>query len=239
MSYTTITNVAGIFPTWVRGTPQQKPSDALVQQYIDDAAGEIDAVLNRRFATAMATASSFTAWLATLPVASTLWQASTPYALNALVLDANGNPQQVTTAGTSGAAQPAWSTVPGGSTTDGPVVWKNVASDPSHILEKINRYGAAAQLGETLATFGVASARELGKNFRDGYLDLLNELDARDARGHPLPSGRYDKQFDSVARTETPRPAFQAVAGGDQDPKQTPVDVGLSNVFGKFDKRGK
>jgi hypothetical protein len=168
-----------MFPTWVRGTAQQKPSDTFVQQYLDDVAGEINAVLNRRFATAISTASSFSAWIAALPL------------------------------------------------------------DASNILEKINRYGAAAQLGEALATFGVASARELGKTFRDAYLEMLNQLDARDTRGTPLPSGRYDKQFDSVARTETPRPALQAVPGGDQDPKQTPSDVGLSNVFGKFDKRGK
>ncbi len=179
MSYTTISNVAGMFPTWVRGTPQQKPSDAFVQQYIDDVAGEIDAVLNRRFATAIVASASFSAYLAALPL------------------------------------------------------------DATNILEKINRYGGAAQLGEALATFGVASARELGKSFRDEYLEMLSQLDARDPHGHPLASGRYDKQFDTVARTETPRPAFQAVAGGDQDPNQTPSDAGLSNVFGKFDKRGK
>ncbi len=179
MAYTTVGNVAGMFPTWVRGTAQQKPADSLVQQFIDDVAGEIDAVLNRRFATVIASYASFSAYL------------------SALALDA------------------------------------------TNILEKINRYGAAAQLGETLGTFGVASARELGKNFRDEYLEMLNQLNARDTRGQPLASGRYDKQFDSVARTETPRPAFQAVPGGDQDPNQVPADAGLSNVFGKFDKRGK
>ena len=242
MSYTTISNVAGMFPTWVRGTPQQKPSDTFVQQYIDDVAGEIDAVLNRRFATAIAASPAlgvFATWLATFPVASALWKGNTAYALNALVLDSSGNPEQATTAGSSGASQPTWPTVVGATTPDGTVTWTNQSNDASRILEKINRYGAAAQLGEALATFGVASARELGKSFRDEYLEMLNQLDARDAHGHPLASGRYDKQFDTVARTETPRPAFQAVAGGDQDPNQTPSDAGLSNVFGKFDKRGK
>lgn len=178
MSYTTITNVAGMFPTWVRGGTNQKPADTLVQQFIDDVAGEIDAVLNRRFATAISTYTSFSLYTAALSL------------------------------------------------------------DATNVLEKINRYGAAAQLGDTLATFGVASARELGKAFRDAYEAMLNALDARDRNGKPLASGRYDKQFDQQARTETPRPAFQGVAGGEQDRQQTPSDLGLSNVFGKFDKRG-
>ncbi len=238
MSYTTIPNVAGMFPTFVRGGTAQKPADTLIQQFIDDVAGEIDAVLNRRFATVIAQAGSFSAWLASLPVGFTLWQPNTAYALNALILDTNGNPQQVSTAGTSGATQPAWGTLVGALTTDGTVVWKNVSNDASRVLEKINRYGAAQQLGETLATFGVASARELGKILREGYLDMLNELDARDARGEPLPSGRYDKQFDAFARTETPRPSLQGVAGGEMPAGQSPAQQGLSNAFGKFDKRG-
>ncbi len=178
MSYTTIANVAGMFPNWMRGTPQQKPSDTFVQQFVDDVAGEINAVLNRRFATAIAGSGSFSSYISALPL------------------------------------------------------------DASNILEKINRYGAAAQLGDALATFGVAAARELGRAFHDEYVEMLNQLDARDARGQALASGRYDKEFDAVARTETPRSAFQGVAGGDQDIRQTPSDAGLSNVFGKFDKRG-
>ena len=42
--------------------------------------------------------------------AAPAWTASTVYALNALVLDSNGNVQKATTAGTSGAAAPTWST---------------------------------------------------------------------------------------------------------------------------------
>ncbi len=178
MSYTTVSNVAGMHPLFKRGTAQQNPPDTLIQQFIDDVAGEIDAVLNRRFATAISQFASFPAYLAALSL------------------------------------------------------------DGTNILEKINRYGAAAQLGEVLATFGVASAREMGKIFEQDYHEMLNELDAREAGGRPLASGRYDKQFDSLARTETPRPALQAIAGGEQNPGQIPADLGLSNVFGKFDKRG-
>jgi hypothetical protein len=243
MGYTTISNVAGMFPTFVRGTSQQKPADTLIQRYVDDVAAEINAVLDRRFSELIlsygaAPPANFQAFLAALPAASALWQAGTAYALGALALDTNGGVQQATAAGTSGASAPAWSAIPGGSTTDNTVVWQNVTSDASRVLEKINRYGAGAQLGETLATFGIASAKDTAKNFRDEYLKMFNDLDARGDRGAPLPSGGYDHLFDALARTETPRPGLKSIAGGDQAEDQTPADTGSSQVFGKFDKRG-
>lgn len=178
MSYTTIANVAGMFPTFVRGGANQRPSDALIQVYIDDVAGDIDAVLQRRFAEIIGTYASFAAFAAAL------------------------------------------------------------STDAVNVLEKLNRYGAAAQLGETLATFGVASAREMEKDFDEHYTGLLRELNAEAADGKPMPRGMYDHLFDAQARTETPRPALKGVAGGDQPVGQTPSDIGSSAVFGKFDKRG-
>ncbi len=181
MSYTTVDEVAGMFPTFKRGTPQQNPPDTLIQTYIDDVAGDIDAVLERRFNEAVQAApfnGSFTAWVAGL------------------------------------------------------------SADAQNVLERVNRYGAAAQLGETLATFGVAAARELAEDCYAHYSDLLGELNARDKSGRPTPSGLYDHLFDSLARTETPRPGFEGVAGGDQPRGQTPAEMGSSQVFGKFDRRG-
>lgn len=181
MSYTTVNEVAGMFPTFRRGTPQQNPPDSLIQTYIDDVAGDIDAVLARRFSEAVQSApfnGSFAAWIAALP------------------------------------------------------------GDAENVLERINRYGAAAQLGQTLATFGVAAARELAEDCYNHYGDLLGELNARDKSGRPLPGGLYDHLFDSQARTETPRPGLEAIAGGDQPRGQTPAEIGSSQVFGKFDRRG-
>jgi hypothetical protein len=180
MSYTTVPNVAGMFPTFVRGTTQQKPQDSLIQQYIDDVASELNAIIDRRFAEAITAASvdDVADFVASLGI------------------------------------------------------------DAQNILEKINRYGAAAQLGETLATFGIAGARDLAKSFENLYEEMFNSLDARDSHGKPLASGAYDHLFDPQARTETPRAGFQGIAGGDQPADQTPRDIGLSNVFGKFDKRG-
>src|SRR5216110_3349494 len=113
-----------------------------------------------------------------------------------------------------------------------------LSPDAANICEMINRYGAAAQLGQTLATFGVLSAGTLAKTFADNYQRLKNDLDARDPQGRPLASGAYDKYFDPRARTETAEPALKAISGGDQPQGQTPADTGSSQVFGKFDKRG-
>jgi hypothetical protein len=181
MSYTNVPDVAGMFPTFKRGITQQNPPDSLIQQYIDDVASEMNAVIDRRFAEAIT----------------------------------------------------------------GPPAYDDVADfvasigiDGQNICEKINRYGAAVQLGETLATFGIAGARDLAKSFAQVYEQMFDDLDARDAHGKPMPSGPYDHLFDVQARTETPRPGLEGVAGGDQPRDQTPMDEGLSNVFGKFDKRG-
>lgn len=175
MSYTQIANVAGMYPTFQRGASTQKPADTLIQTFIDDVAGEIDAVLTRRFGTAIAALGGFTAFI------------------TARLLD----------------------------------------TDVTNLLEKINRYGAAAQLGDVLATFNIGSAKEMAQGFRAQYLEMLNELDARDDKGRPLASGRYDFKFDPLARIETPRPGLQAIAGGDQPAGQTAETTGSSNLFSR------
>jgi hypothetical protein len=159
MSYTTVPNVAGMFPTFKRGITQQNPPDSLIQQYIDDVASEMNAIIDRRFAEAIA-------------------------------------------------GPPAYDDI-------GDFV-ASLGIDGQNICEKINRFGAAVQLGETLATFGVAGARDLAKAFATVYEKMISDLDARDARGEPLRSGPYDHLFDTQARTETPRPGFEGIAGGDQ-----------------------
>lgn len=181
MSYTTVDKVSAMFPAFVRGGATQKPADSYIQIFIDDVAGELDAVLQRRFGETIAdpaNGGTFSAWVAQL------------------------------------------------------------AADPLAILEKINRYGAATQLGQTLASFGVAGTRDLAKTYGEQYEQMKDDLDARKSDGEPLPSGPYDHLFDPFARTETPRAALRGIAGGDMPAGQTPTEQGLSNVFGKFDKRG-
>jgi len=175
MSYTTVNQVAGMFPTFTRNGPKGPP-DTLIQNYIDDVAGELDAILQRRFQEAFASAG-FAAW------------------------------------------QAAFST------------------DQLNLLEKINRYGACAQLAEVLETSGIAAAARVAKSFADDYRELVNKLNARDAAGRPLAEGGdFDFLFDPLAKVETPRPQLGGVAGGDRYPSETPGE-GSTNTFKKWDRR--
>lgn len=177
MGYTTVNQVAGMFPTFVCGTAQQKPSGPR--------------------------SSSNT---------SMTWRVR-----STRVLTRRGF---VTT---------------GLSNTQ---IQGLLSAGALNICEMINRYGAARQLGETLATFGVATARQQAQSFGANYERLKNSLDARNDRGEPLASGAYDKYFDPLARTESAEPALEAIAGGDMDRSETPAAMGSSQVFGKFDERG-
>ena len=55
------------------------------------------------------------------------WAASSAKTLGALLVDANGNIQRCTTAGTTGGAPPSWATTLNATTADGSVVWTLVA----------------------------------------------------------------------------------------------------------------
>jgi hypothetical protein len=178
MSYTTLDKVAAMFPTFRRGIAQQNPSDAYVQNYIDDVAGEIDAALQRRFGEVISS-TPFSQWVASL------------------------------------------------------------SQDTQNLLEKINRYGAAAQLAAVFESLGNTAAARVGKQYAEDYQELILELNGWDRNERPKPQGGiYDHLFDSLARTETPRPVLSGVAGGEEPDDITPSDMGMSNVFGKFDKRG-
>lgn len=62
------------------------------------------------------------------PTIFPLWSASTWYAPLFVLLDSNGNLQQLTTSGTTGSAAPTWNVTVGGNTTDGTAVWTNLGS---------------------------------------------------------------------------------------------------------------
>lgn len=61
-----------------------------------------------------------------VPGALDLWQSNWVVAGGQQIVDANGNVQQCLTAGTTGAAAPAWATALGATTPDGTAVWKLV-----------------------------------------------------------------------------------------------------------------
>jgi hypothetical protein len=64
---------------------------------------------------------------AAIGTANSAWAAATAFAAGNLIVDANGNIQRCTTAGTSGAAAPTWATALGATTSDGSAVWTLVA----------------------------------------------------------------------------------------------------------------
>ena len=69
------------------------------------------------------------------------WTASSSVNLGYLLVDPNGNSQQVTTAGTTGLAQPTWNTVVGGTTTDGTAIWTNLGSISTGNLSTSYNFG--------------------------------------------------------------------------------------------------
>jgi hypothetical protein len=62
------------------------------------------------------------------------WRANHNYALNAKILDSNGNVELITTAGKSGGITPTWSTVAGVVTQDGTATWTNLGAVATHAL---------------------------------------------------------------------------------------------------------
>jgi len=175
MSYTTVAQVAGMFPTFTLNAAKG-PSNTLIQTFIDDVAGEINAILQRRFHEAFAS-QGFTAWQASF------------------------------------------------------------ATDPLSLLEKINRYGACAQLAEVFETSGIAAAARVAKSFEDEFREMSNKLNARDPEGQPLAAGGdYDFLFDPLAKVETPRPQLGGVAGGDQSSNDA-SSVDSTTAFKKWDRK--
>lgn len=64
---------------------------------------------------------------AAIGTANSAWAASTAWTAGNLIVDANGNVQRCTAAGTSGATAPAWAAALNATTTDGTAVWTLVA----------------------------------------------------------------------------------------------------------------
>jgi hypothetical protein len=70
---------------------------------------------------------SATAMPAAFGTTNPSWAASTAYTAGNLIVDANGNIQRCTTAGTSGSTASIWATALGATTSDGAAVWTLVA----------------------------------------------------------------------------------------------------------------
>ncbi|OGN96382.1 MAG: hypothetical protein A2Z77_09530 [Chloroflexi bacterium RBG_13_51_36] len=94
----------------------------------------------------------------------TAWAASTAYALGDVVVPTagleNGFRYECTTAGTSGASAPTWSTVEGGTTTDNTVTWTT-------------RFGCHLGSGANGATLSLTNLDKLIDLVRGGKPDLI------------------------------------------------------------------
>ncbi len=74
------------------------------------------------------------------------WHANTFYSPVSVVIDSNGNLQQVSTAGLSGSVQPTWATVVGNPTTDNGVTWTMIQTAASLTWAAHTHYAAGAFL---------------------------------------------------------------------------------------------
>lgn len=176
MAYTTVDQVAAMFPGFERNAANSV-QDSTIQVSIDDVAGEINAVLVRRFAEAVGSLT-LAAWLATLSI------------------------------------------------------------DAVNLLEIINRRGAGGELAEAFAAYGMGVFSKLAAGYGDKAQAMLHELNAEFADGKPKPQGgMYDKLFDPLAKTATPRAQLGGVAGGEMPDNETAQDEGLSDYFEKFGNR--
>ena len=95
------------------------------------------------------------------------WQSNTFFSIPGVVIDTNGNLQQVTIAGTSGATAPAWQTSVGLTTTDGTVTWTMIQTAASMVWQPNTSYNqsfefsltsvAASSVGHAVYTGAITS----------------------------------------------------------------------------------
>jgi uncharacterized protein len=110
---------------------------------------------------------------------SITWTPSKALAVGAYYIDPNGNVQQVTTAGTTGANPPAtWATAHNGTSTDGTVTWTNLAPLPQaniNIPPSGHLAGIYARTDSTRGVFKAPANEQV-----NGALDLRWRLGKAD-----------------------------------------------------------
>lgn len=89
---------------------------------------------------------------ATTVVALTAWTANHNYALQARILDTNGNVEVIVQAGKSGGTPPTWKTAIGAQTTDNAAIWINAGPWPSSSLTVTGGTGGMIIDGMSTAT---------------------------------------------------------------------------------------
>jgi hypothetical protein len=88
------------------------------------------------------------------------WKADTYYSLLGVVIDTNGNLQQVTTAGLSGTSTPTWATVDGNTTDDGTVVWTQLETTTELAWDPSTLYTTGQVLSESGSLFELQASTQ-------------------------------------------------------------------------------
>ena len=100
--------------------------------------------------------------LSTTGSTPTGWSAQTAFSVGQSVVDQNGNLQQVTIAGMSGTAVPAFNPTVGGTTSDGSVVWANMGTSGTSTGVSGWLSSSTPIAGYNIPNWGIAAAVGFG-----------------------------------------------------------------------------
>jgi hypothetical protein len=122
------------------------------------------------------------------------WQANTQYSAGTLIIDSNNSLQSAKTAGTAGATAPAWSTTPGGTTTDNTVTWSLASFASTDMAQLINvanqapyttQYLDSTSTSQTLKLLTASDLAMLASG-GNGLQSLITSLNARISAANDL-----------------------------------------------------
>jgi len=130
------------------------------------------------------------------------WTALTPVSIGYVLIDSNGNAQQVTTAGTTGASLPTWNATGGGITNDGSAKWTNQGAFPSQNASTSYQFGWIENASIQETDYNSNSCQTAWRQITP-QLDLA--LDSNQARPHSI-SAQYDNANNSVTFRLMPAP---------------------------------
>ncbi len=98
--------------------------------------------------------------------------------------------------------------------------WVDIfTQDQQNLLDKINRFGACAEMGIIFAATGQKLFADLAAQYEVKYQAELRKLSGQDEKEN------YDFLFDSQARVPTPRPTLDGV-GGAENGRSSPAAFG-------------
>lgn len=160
---------------------------------------------------------------------NSVWQANTFYSLASVVIDSNGNLQQVSTSGTSATNQPTWNTTPFATTADGSAVWTLIETaaqlnwqasfaykPPSNITGVTSSSGGSA-VYTGLINGGAANALAGLTFLVSGFTDNVNNgifvCTASTATSLTLSNGSATAESASITATAVQQQTIQYVVG--------------------------